>query len=101
MRDYLLLRVMMASGQQCGAASNLTIYEFTNGTWTVTDEKQRVYVTRTLWHKTSSEGPAKLLWDEELKQYADTYLSKLRCLYANSNSVAAMPLFFVLRFSYC
>jgi hypothetical protein len=59
--DYLLLKVMMASGQRCGAASNLTIYEFTNGTWTETDEKQQVYVTRTLWHKTSSGGLAKLL----------------------------------------
>lgn len=56
MRDYLLLRVLMASGQRCGAASNLTIYEFSNGRWTESD-KQRVYVTRTLCHKTSSEGP--------------------------------------------
>jgi hypothetical protein len=68
MRDYLLLRVMMASGQRCGAASNLTIYEFSNGVWTETGGGgQRVYIIRTLRHKTSSGGPAKLLWDEQLK----------------------------------
>ena len=88
MRDYLLLRVMMASGQRCGAASNLTIYEFSNGVWTETEGKQRVYITRTLRHKTSSGGPAKLLWDEQLKQFADTYLLNLRGLFANENSVA-------------
>jgi hypothetical protein len=53
MRNYLLLRVMMASGQRCEAASagvyNLTIYEFSNGVWT--EGKQRVYITRTLRHK--------------------------------------------------
>ena len=81
------------------AASNLTIYEFSNGTWT---DKERVYVTRSLRHKTSSGGPAKLLWDTELKTYADTYLTKLRSLYSTSSSVApaavgvpAMPLFFI------
>ena len=43
MRDYLLLRVLVASGQRCGAASNLTIYEFLNGTWT---DNNRIYVSR-------------------------------------------------------
>ena len=52
MRDYLLPRVMMASGQQCGAAS---------------------YTTKTLRHKMLSGGPAKLLWDEQLKGFVDTY----------------------------
>jgi integrase len=87
MRDYLLLSVMMASWQRCGAASNLTIQEFSDGVWTETDGK-KVYTTRTLCHKTSSGGPAKLLWDEQLKNFADTYLQKLRGLFANENSVA-------------
>ena len=39
MRDYLLLRVMMASGQCCGAASNLTIKEYEDGIWTESDGK--------------------------------------------------------------
>jgi hypothetical protein len=102
MMDYLLLQVMMGSGQRCGAASNLTIYEFSNGVWTETEGKQQVYITRTLQHKMSSGGPAKLLWDEQLKQFADSYLLKLRCLFANKNSVApqtvgihAISLFFI------
>jgi integrase len=37
MRDYLLLRVMMASGQRCGAASNLNIQEYADGIWTESD----------------------------------------------------------------
>ena len=99
MRDYLLLRVLVASGQRCGAASNLTLYEYLNGTWT---NNNRLYVTRTLRHKTSSGGPAKLLWDAELKAYADIYIDKLRNIYSSACSVApaavgipAMPLFFV------
>ena len=99
MRDYLLLRVLIASGQRCGAASNLTLYEYVNGTWT---NNNRLYVTRTLRHKTSAGGPAKLLWDAELKAYADIYIEKLRNIYASPCSVApaalgipAMPLFFV------
>jgi hypothetical protein len=88
MRDYLLLQVMMGSGQRCRVASNLTIYEFSNGVWTETEGKQRVYITRTLRHKILSGGPAKLLWDEQLKQFADSYLLKFRCLFANENSVA-------------
>ena len=98
MRDYLLLRVLIASGQRCGAASNLTLYEYVNGTWT---NNNRLYVTRTLRHKTSAGGPAKLLWDAELKAYADIYIEKLRNIYASPCSVApaalgipAMPLFF-------
>ena len=37
MLDYLLLRVMMASGQRCGAASNLNIQEYADGIWTESD----------------------------------------------------------------
>jgi integrase len=37
MRDYLLLRVMIASGQRCGAASNLTIQAYADGVWTESD----------------------------------------------------------------
>ena len=99
MRDYLLLRVLVVSGQRCGAASNLTIYKFLNGTWT---DNNRICVSRTLRHKTSSGGPAKLLWDAELKSYADIYIEKLRNIYATTRSVASaalgiptMPLFFV------
>ena len=64
MRDYLLLRVLMTSGQRCGAASNLTLYEFGSGVWTETEGKH-VFLTRTLRHKTSSGGPAKLLWEKQ------------------------------------
>ena len=99
MRDYLLMRVLLASGQRCGAASNLTIFEYQNGT---TSGPEQVFVTRTLRHKTAAGGPAKLFWDKELKQYADTYLEKLRAKYANESSVApaalgipALPLFFI------
>ena len=94
MRDYLLMRVLLASGQRCGAASNLTIFEYQNGT---TSGPEQVFVTRTLRHKT-----AKLFWDNEIKQYADTYLQKLRAKYATESSVApatlgipALPLFFI------
>ena len=45
-------------------------------------------LTQTLRPKTLSGGPAKLMWDRELKGYADTYVSKLRPIYANDNSVA-------------
>ncbi|CAB4039312.1 Hypothetical predicted protein [Paramuricea clavata] len=42
-------------------------------------EEERFFVTRTLRHKTSSGGPAKLLWDAEL--------SKLRGTHENASSV--------------
>ena len=86
MRDYLLLRVMMASGQRCGAASNLTIKEYEDGIWTESDGKI-IYTTRTLRHKTSSGGPAKLLWDEQLKDFGDIYMKKLTDMFSNDNSV--------------
>jgi integrase len=59
MRDYLMLRLLVASGQRAGALANLTVAEFE--TW-------ELYVTQTTQHKTgSSVGPAKLFWDEEIK----------------------------------
>ncbi|CAB3984910.1 Neurofilament medium polypeptide [Paramuricea clavata] len=87
LRDYLLLRVIMASGQRYGAVSNLTVKEFKDGVW-AEKNGMPLYVTRTLRHKTSFSGPAKLLWDEELKAFGDIYMSKLRPIYANKNSVA-------------
>lgn len=50
MLDYLLLRLIMASDND---------------------------LTQTLRPKTLSGGPEKLMWDRELKGYADTYVSKL------------------------
>ena len=67
----------MASGQRCGAASDLTLKEFDDGMWTQS-KGRKVYVTRTLHHKTSSGGPAKLMWDKDIKDFTDTYIEKLR-----------------------
>ena len=76
MRDYLLLRVMMASGQHCGAAS---------------------YTTKTLRHKMSSGGPANCCGMNSLK----VLWTHTRDMFPNQNSVAPaavsipkMPLFF-------
>ena len=79
MRDYLLLRVIVGSRQRCGAASNLMLKEFQDGVWAESKGK-RIFVTRTLRHKTLSGGLAKLMWDKELKAFADTYIKKLRTL---------------------
>ena len=57
-RDYLLLRVITASGQRCGAAGNLTVEEFNKGI----QHTDSLFVTHTLHHKTAAGGPAKLLW---------------------------------------
>ena len=63
MRDYLMLRLLVASGQRAGALANLTVAEFEAGTQT-----RELYVTQTTQHKTgSSAGPAKLFWNEEIK----------------------------------
>ncbi|CAB3992759.1 hypothetical protein pdam_00023841 [Paramuricea clavata] len=107
-RDYLLLWVLMGSGQRCGAASNLTIKEYVDGAWTESDGK-KIYATKTLRHKTSSGGPAKLLWDQQIKGFGDIYLEKLRDMFDNrdmfhmfDNSAAPaavgipeMPVFFI------
>ena len=83
LRDYLLLRVITASGQRCGAAGNLTLEEFSNGI----QHTDNLFVTHSLRHKTAAGGPAKLLWDNELKKMAVTYSTMLRPLYANERSV--------------
>ena len=79
--DYLLVRVITASAQQCGAAGNLE--EFDNGVQHTDD----LFVTRTLRHKTAAGGPAKLMWDSELKGMAETYRNVMRPLFANERSV--------------
>ena len=98
LRDYLLLLVITASGQRCGAAGNLTVGEFRNGV----HHSEDLYVTRTLRHKTSAGGHAKLMWDAQLKQMANTYLDVLRPMFVNDRSVIAatagipaMPAFFI------
>ena len=57
LRDYLLLLVLTASGQRCGAAANLTVEEFEQGV----EHANSIYVTKTLCHKTAAGGQAKLL----------------------------------------
>ena len=79
LRDYLLLLVITASGQRCGAAGNLTVEEFEQGV----DHPNNIFVTKTLRHKTAAGGQAKLLWDEDLKKMANTYLNIMRPLFAN------------------
>ena len=83
LRDYLLVRVITASGQQCGAAGNLTLEELDNGVKHTED----LFVTKTLRHKTAVGGPAKLMWDGELKAMAETYRNMMRPLFANERSV--------------
>ena len=97
LRDYLLL-VITASGQRCKAAGNLTVGEFRNGV----KHSEDLYITRTLRHKTSAGGHAKLMWDVQLKRMANTYLNVLRPTFANERSVIAatagilaMPAFFI------
>jgi integrase len=98
MRDYLMLRLLVASGQRAGALANLTVAEFKAGKQT-----RDLYVTQTTQHKTgSSVGPAKLFWDEELKKMGQKYLNELRPQYANSESltegkpgIPPEPVFFV------
>ena len=64
LRDYLLLLlVITASGQRCGAVGNLTIE---NGV----RRPDNLYVTKTLRHKTAAGGQAKLLWDGDLMKMA-------------------------------
>ena len=98
LRDYLLLLVITATGQRCGAAGNLTVREFRNGV----HHSEDLYITRTLRHKTSAGGHAKLMWDAQLKRIANTYLDVLRPMFANERSVIAatasilaMPAFFI------
>ena len=57
LRDYLLLRVITASGQRCGAVGNLTVEEFDDGV----QHNNDLYVTKTLRHKTAAGGQAKLM----------------------------------------
>ena len=74
MRDYLMLRLLVASGQRAGELANLTVAEFEAGTQT-----RELYVTQTTQHKTgSSVGPAKLFWNEEIKNMGQKYLTQLR-----------------------
>ena len=98
LRDYLLLLVITASGQRWGAAGNLTVGEFRNGV----HHSEDLYITRTLRHKTSAGGHAKLMWDAELKRMVNTYLDVLWPMFANDRSVIAatagipaMPAFFI------
>ena len=79
LRDYLLLLVITASGQRCGAAANLTVEEFEQGV----EHLNSIYVTKTLRHKTAAGGQAKLLWDAELKKMATIYLNVMRPIFAN------------------
>ena len=83
LRDYLLLRVITASGQRCGAAGNLTIEEFEQGV----QHTPELFVTKTLRHKTAAGGQAKLMWNVQLKEMATTYKEQLRPLFANERSV--------------
>ena len=98
LRDYLLVRVITASGQRCGAAGNLTLEEFDKGV----EHTDDLYITKTLRHKTAAGGPAKLMWDAEVKGMADTYKNNMRPLFANEKSVfpssagiAETPAFFI------
>ena len=77
--DYLLLLVITASGQQCGAVGNLTVEEFEQGV----EHDNNIYINRTLRHKTAAGGQAKLLWDADLKKMATTYLNVMRPMFAN------------------
>ena len=83
LRDYLLVQIITASGQRCGAAGNLTLEEFDTGVKHTDD----LYVTKTLRHKTAAGGPAKLMWDGEVKAMAETYKNNMRPLFANEKSV--------------
>ena len=83
LRDYLLVRVITASAQRCGAAGNLTLEEFDNGVKHTND----LFVTKTLRHKTAAGGPAKLMWDGEFKGMAETYRNVMRPSFANERSV--------------
>jgi integrase len=98
MRDFLMLRLLMASGQRCGALANLTVAEYERGQMT-----GDLFVTQTHHHKTAtSKGPAKLFWDAELKRMGDTYKAHMQPLFANAESVSeakpgllSEPLFFI------
>ena len=80
LRDYLLLLlVITASGQRCGAAGNLTVEEFEQGV----EHPNSIFVTKTLHHKTAAGGQAKLLWDAELKKMSTIYLNVMRPIFAN------------------
>ena len=87
LRDYLLLLVIAASGQRCGAAGNLTVEEFEQGVL-----RDNIFITKTLRHKTAAGGRAKLLWDEDLKKMATTYLYVMRPLFANERCAKVLLL---------
>ena len=72
-RNYILYMLMLDSGQRCGAAANLAMEEYSNGEWTTVDG-ERLYITQTVVHKTQSDGPAKLLWDEDLYVVPEQFL---------------------------
>ena len=61
----------------------ISLEEFDNGVQHTDD----LFVTRTLRHKTAAGGPAKLMWDSELKGMAETYRNVMRPLFANERSV--------------
>ena len=90
LRDYLLLLVLTASGQRCGAAANLTVEEFEQGV----EHANSIYVTKTLRHKTAAGGQAKLLWDAGLKKMARTYLDVMRPIFANDRYAKILLLTF-------
>ena len=83
LRDYLLLWVITASGQRCGAAGNLTVEEFENGV----QHNNDLYVIKTPRHKTTAGGQAKLMWNRELKEMATTYKDVMHPMFANERSV--------------
>ena len=76
-RDYLMLRLLLASAQRPGAIANLTEQEFRSGKWDHTTGTAR-YLTFTVRHKTSAQGPATLFWDPDVMKMGRLYHQKLR-----------------------
>ena len=76
-RDYLMLRLLLASAQRPGAIANLTEREFQTGKWDHTSGTAR-YLTFTVRHKTSAQGPATLFWDPDVMKMGRLYHQKLR-----------------------
>ena len=84
---YLLLLVIMASGQQYGAASNLTVGELWNGV----QHSKDLYITKILRHKTSAGSHVKLMWDVQLTPM----FASERSVIAAIAGIPAMPAFLI------
>ncbi|CAB4005931.1 Hypothetical predicted protein [Paramuricea clavata] len=69
-RDYLILSLQLRNAQRPCAIANLTVDEFRGAEICDNGEEYSLIVTHTWQHKTSSNGPAPLVWSKPTLTWA-------------------------------